>query len=242
MFTKQIHEFSDSIIRRLVRLVWGPQYQIMLSHLVEPFQRVQRQTLSQKDWVNNVGLTTEESQHPTTAALMYHSDDHPTLPRLPAQATSLTTIGFMSLSLFIFIILVLCVIASIFTHNSIPFFRTSTTLERKKRRKDRPGHLDLSVDLEAQNRQRHHHVFSGSHSICASSTGSSSFTTRSTVTSAIEMDELTSEMVLRGVGSSGEVQGGEEESPLGLSRYFFDDGIGIKGYESWDGERAGKED
>lgn len=214
----------------------------MLFQLVEPFQLVKRQMLSQKNWVNSVEQTTEESQQPTTAALVYHSDYHPPSPRLPAQAMSLTKIGFLSLSLFILIIFVMCVIASVFTHNSIPFFRTSRTLERKKRRKDRPVPLDLSVDLEAQNGQRHHHVFSGSHSICASSTGSPGFTVRSTVTDAIEMNDLASKMLRRVVGSSGDVQGGEEESPLGLSRYFFHDGIGIKRYESWNAERTGKED
>ena len=56
---------------------------------------------------------------------------------------------------------------------------------------------------------------------------------RSTVTSTIEMVDLASTMLRRVVGSSEDVQGGEEESSLGLIRYFFDDRVGIKRYESW---------
>ena len=44
-------------------------------------------------------------------------------------------------------------------------------------------------------------------------------------------------MLRQGAGWSGDVLGREEESSLGLRRYFFDDGIGIKRYESWTAER-----
>ena len=65
---------------------------------------------------------------------------------------------------------------------------------------------------------------------------------RSTGTSTVEMDDQASAMLRRGVGWSEIVQGREEESPLGLSRYFFDDGIGIKRHESWTAERVRKEE
>lgn len=65
---------------------------------------------------------------------------------------------------------------------------------------------------------------------------------RNTGTSTIEMDDLASPILRRGVGGFGDVREGREESPLGLSRYFFDDGIGIKRYESWTAERVRKEE
>ena len=161
--------------------------------------------LSQADWVNSVESTNEESQQPTTAALVYYSDYHPTFPRLPAQVISLTAIGFLSHSLFIFIILAMSVIASVFTQSSVPFFGTSRTMGRNKRGKDRPEPLDLTLDLEAQNRPRHHQIYSNPCPTRASSTVYPRCTMRSTVTSTIEMDNLALRMLRRDVGSSRDV-------------------------------------
>ena len=177
----------------------------------------------------------------TATLVHYYSEYHATFPRLPVQATSLTTMGLLSLSLFILIILVLCVTVSVFTDNSVHFFGTLRAIGRKRRRKDRPEHLDLSFDLEAQDRPRHYLVLPRPCSARLSSIVSPGSAMRSTGTSTIDMDDLASTMLRRGVGWSGLVQGGEE-SPLGLSRYFFDDGIGIKRYESWTAERFRKED
>ena len=91
-----------------------------------------------------------------TATLVYYSHYHSTFPQLPVQAISLTTMGLLLHSLFILIILAMCVIASVFIHNSVHFFGTSRITSRKKRRKDRSELLDLSVDLEAQNLPRHY--------------------------------------------------------------------------------------
>ena len=112
---------------------------------------------------------------------------------------------------------------------------------RKRRPKARPEPLDLSVDLEAQDRPRHYLVLPRPYSALPSSTVFPGSAMRSTGTSTFEMGDLASTMLRRGVGWSGDVQGGEE-SPLGLSQYFFDDGIGIKRYESWTAKRLSKED
>lgn len=197
--------------------------------------------LSQADWLNTVESTNELAEQPTASALPNPSDYHPPFPQSPAQAISLTTMGLLLLSVFILIILVLCVIASIFTHKSAHFFGTSRAIGRKRRPKARPEPLDLSVDLEAQERPRHYLVLPRPCSARPSSTVSPGSAMRSTVTSNVDMDDLASTMLRRGVGWFGDVQGGEE-SPLGLSRYFFDDGIGIKRYESWTAERFRKKD
>ena len=183
----------------------------------------------------------EVTVQPTTLALANHTDHHPPFPQSPAQAISLTTMGLLSLSVFILIILVMCVIVSVFTQNSVQFFGTSRTIGGKKRWKDRPEPLDLSIDLEAQDRPRHYLVLPRPCSARPSSTVSPGSAMRSTCTSAVEMDDLTFTMLRRGAGWSGDVQGGEEGSPLGLSRYFFDNGIGIKRYESWTAESLRKE-
>ena len=183
----------------------------------------------------------EVTEQPTAPALAKPSDYHPPFPQSPAQAISLTKMGLLLLCVFILIILVLCVIANVFTQNSVHFFGTSRAIGRKRRPKARPGPLDLSVDLEAQDRPRHYLVLPRPCSALPSSTVSPGSAMRITGTSTFEMDDLASTMLRRGVGWSGDVQRGEE-SPLGLSRYFFDDGIGIKRYESWTTERLRKED
>ena len=197
--------------------------------------------LSQAVCLDTVESTNEATERPMAPALANPSDYHHPFSRSPAQAISLTTMGLLSLSVFILIILVLCVIASVFTQNSVHFFGTSRAIGRKRRRKDRPEPLDLNVDLEAQDRPRHYLVLPRPCSARLSSTVSPSSAMRSTGTSTVEMDDLASTMLRRGVGWSRDIQEGEE-SPLGLSRYFFNDGIGIKRYESWTTERLRKED
>ena len=183
----------------------------------------------------------EVTEQPTAPALARPSDHHPPFPQSPAQAISLTKMGLLLLPVFILIILVLCVVASIFKQNSVHLFRTSRAIGRKRRPKARPEPLDLSVDLEAQDQPRHYLVLPRPCSALPSSTVSPGSAMRSTGASTFEMDDLASTMLRRGVDWSGVVQGGEE-SPLGLSRYFFDDGIGIKRYESWTAESLRKED
>ena len=214
----------------------------MFDYFLRPPQQVYSQLLSQMESLNTVESTNEVTEQSTTPALTNHSDYRPPFPRSPAQAIRLTTMGLLSLSVFILIILVMCVIATVFTQNSVHFFGTSRKIGRKKRRKDRPEPLDLSVDLEAQDRPRHYLVLPRPCSARLSSTVSPGSAMRRTGTSTVEMDDLASIMLRRGVSWSGDVQGGEEESPLGLSRYFFDDGIGIKRYESWTAERLRKEE
>lgn len=52
------------------------------------------------------------------------------------------------------------------------------------------------------------------------------------VVSGIDLENLTSPMRLRQMAPRMGVRIVEEASPLGLSKYFFDDGVGIKRYES----------
>ena len=59
--------------------------------------------------------------------------------------------------------------------------------------------------------------------------------------SGFDMENLTSPMLLQQLGPRGGNRTSEEASPLGLSRYFFDGGVGIKRYES-QGEEMGWED
>ena len=174
-------------------------------------------------------------------ALATPSDYHPSFSRSPAQTISLTKMGLLLLPVFILVILVLCVVARVITQNSIHFFGTSKTIRKKRLPKARPEPLDLSVDLEAQVRPRNYFVLPRPCSAIPSLTLSPGSAMRSTGTSTFEMDEMASRMLRRGVGWSGNVQGGEE-SPLGLSQYFFDDGIGIKRYESSTAKRLSKED
>ena len=198
--------------------------------------------LSQAEWLEIVESTNEVTEQPMAPALANPSEYHPPIPRSPAQAITLTTMGVLSLFVFILIVLVMCVIASVFTQNSVHFFGTSATIGRKSRRKVRPEHLDLSVDLEAQDRPQHYLVLPRLYSAPLSSTVSPGSALGNTGTSTVDMDDLVSPILRRGVGWSGDVRGGREESPLGLSRYFFDDGIGIKRYESWTAERFRKEE
>lgn len=129
----------------------------MLYQFLRPSQRVNSQMLSQAKWLDTVESTNEVTE-PTAPALANPSDYHPPIPRSPAQAITLITMGVLSLFVLILIILVMCVIASVFTQNSVRFFGTSRTIGRKSRRKVRPEPLDLSVDLEAQDRPRHYLV------------------------------------------------------------------------------------
>ena len=50
--------------------------------------------------------------------------------------------------------------------------------------------------------------------------------------SGFDMENLTSPMLLRQLAPRGGDRTSEEASPLGLSEYFFDGGVGIKRYES----------
>ena len=62
------------------------------------------------------------------------------------------------------------------------------------------------------------------------------------VASGIDLENLTSPMRLRQMAPRMGVRIVEEASPLGLSKYFFDDGVGIKRYESQGEEMQWKKD
>ena len=62
------------------------------------------------------------------------------------------------------------------------------------------------------------------------------------VASGIDLENLTSPMRLRQLAPRIGVRVVEEASPLGLSKYFFNDGVGIERYESQGDEMQWKED
>lgn len=111
----------------------------------------------------------------------------------------------------------------------------------RKLRKGKSPPLDLGRDLEAQPLPVRPHMTFGHIETPTSSLGSWGSHMPNAVASGFGMENLTSPMRLRQLATR--VGGGlrEEVSPLGLSRYFFDGGVGIKRYESQDEEVSWKD-
>ncbi|KAL2040519.1 hypothetical protein N7G274_006498 [Stereocaulon virgatum] len=143
---------------------------------------------------------------------------------------------------FLIIFLIYLVATAVSAAYDSRYGATAINNGRKFGRKGKPPPLDPARDLEAQPRTERPHMTFGYDDTPTSSLGSWGSHTPAAVASGIDLENLTSPMRLRQMVPRMGVRVVEEACPLGLSQYFFDDGVGIKRYESRGEEMQWKRD
>ena len=151
----------------------------------------------------------------------------------PPSSRPIGVVRLMLLALCMILLIILIVYLAVISLSSthVSTYGKNSTRNGSKRRGKPPPPLDLNRDLEAQPRPERPHTTFGYSATPTSSLGSWGSHLPSAVASGVDSENLTSPMRLRQLAPRGGDRVGEV-SPLGLGRYFFEGGVGIKRYTS----------
>lgn len=183
--------------------------------------------------------------------LINTSDTEPIRPHPPSssRSRSLANLMLLALCLTVVLVLVLYLVSSAISDTreaSLDAPPNNTRLRRLRRRKPIP--LDLSKDPEAQPRPpRYRNLFDPSPTP-TSSVRSDALETENAMATGVSLTPFTpvAEWTKKWASGVAQAEWGEkdeedEEDSIGLDRYFFNDGVGIKRYESGAKERRWKD-
>lgn len=168
------------------------------------------------------------------------------LPHPPSPSRSLSLMKLMLLALCLTIVLVVVVVL---IANAISYAREASfnwqpnKTRHRKLGKRKPPPLDLGKDLEAQARPSRQRNSFEPLATLISSTSSDGSDNENAMATGIILTPFTPALERTRRWAFGEADGTEignvdEEDWLGLDQYFFEDGVGIKRYES--GAKTGR--